>query len=238
MSPEQAEPSPLEVDTRSDIYSLGVLLYELLIGSTPLDRMRLKTTSYIEVLRLIREEEITRPSARLSTIDNLAVIASNRSLEPRKLHGLIRGDLDWIVMKALEKDRNRRYETPGGLAQDIERYLAGDAVQACPPSRLYRLRKFSQQDGARGGRSVRGSNSARVRGRRRKRGMGHARFRKPAAPLSCTRRNWLGRNRSDGRPKRSGQNPSEPLDGGSVSLSARNTRLQTARDFLNSNGIV
>ena len=145
MSPEQAELGKLDVDTRSDVYSLGVLLFELLTGSTPLDHKRLNGTSFVEVLKLIREEETPRPSARLSTIDDLAVIASSRGLEQRKLAGLIRGELDWIVMKALEKDRNRRYESSGALAQDIERYLAGDAVQACPPSALYRSRKFFQR---------------------------------------------------------------------------------------------
>jgi serine/threonine protein kinase/tetratricopeptide (TPR) repeat protein len=145
MSPEQAQLNQLDVDTRSDIYSLGVLLYELLTGTTPLERGRLKQAAFLEVLRLIREEEPPRPSTRLSTAEGLPSIAANRGLEPRRLSGLVRGELDWIVMKALEKDRNRRYETPAGLARDIERYLNDEAVQACPPSGWYRLKKFARR---------------------------------------------------------------------------------------------
>src|SRR5215471_4576461 len=111
MSPEQAELNQLDVDTRSDIYSLGVLLYELLTGTTPLEKKRLKQAAFLEVLRIIREEEPPRPSTRLSTTQELPSIAANRGVEPRRLSGLVRGELDWIVMKALEKDRNRRYET-------------------------------------------------------------------------------------------------------------------------------
>jgi serine/threonine protein kinase len=142
MSPEQAGLNQLDIDTRSDIYSLGVLLYELLTGSTPLERKRLKEAAMLEVLRLIREEEPPKPSTRLSTTDEMPSVAANRGLEPKKLSGVVRGDLDWVVMKALEKDRNRRYETANGFAMDVQRYLADEPVQACPPSVLYRWGKF------------------------------------------------------------------------------------------------
>jgi eukaryotic-like serine/threonine-protein kinase len=142
MSPEQAELNNLDIDTRSDIYALGVLLYELLTGTTPLTLARPKEVALLEVLRVIREEEPPRPSTRLSTTLELPNIAAVRGVEPAKLSRLVRGELDWIAMKALEKDRNRRYGTAHGLAQDIERYLADEPVQACPPSAAYRLRKM------------------------------------------------------------------------------------------------
>ena len=147
MSPEQAEMSALGVDTRSDIYSLGALLYELLTGSTPLSHQRVREAAYAEILRLIKEEEPPRPSTRLTDSgEALASISSQRQMEPAKLTKLVRGELDWIVMKTLEKDRNRRYETANGLARDIEHYLNDEAVQACPPSAWYRFRKFARRN--------------------------------------------------------------------------------------------
>ncbi len=144
MSPEQAGLSSLDVDTRSDVYSLGVLLYELLIGTTPFDREQFKQASYDEMRRIIREDEPPRPSTRLNTIDHaaLSTIAERRGLEPHRLSHQLRGELDWIVMKALEKDRNRRYESASAFAADVQRYLNDEPVQACPPSKLYLLRKF------------------------------------------------------------------------------------------------
>jgi serine/threonine protein kinase/tetratricopeptide (TPR) repeat protein len=145
MSPEQAKLTGLDVDTRSDIYSLGVLLYELLTGDTPLERRRLREAAFTEVLRRIREEEPPKPSTRLSTTQETASIAAQRGTEPARLAKLVRGDLDWIVMKALEKDPARRYETADGLARDIRRHLEGDPVEAGPPSAVYRLRKLARK---------------------------------------------------------------------------------------------
>jgi serine/threonine protein kinase len=142
MSPEQAEFNQQDIDTRSDIYSLGILLYQLLTGTTPFDPKRLRSGAWNEVMRIIREEEPPRPSVRLSSAeDTPSITAANCSTEPAKLLALLRGDLDWLIMKALAKERDRRYETANAFAADIERYLNGDAIEARPPSAAYRLRK-------------------------------------------------------------------------------------------------
>lgn len=148
MSPEQAEMSGLDIDTRTDVYALGVLLYELLTGKTPFDAKALFAKGLDEVRRIIREEEPPRPSARLSTLDasEQTTLSKLRQSEPPKLLGAIRGDLDWIVMKTLEKDRTRRYETANGLAMEIERYLNSELVLARPPSRLYRFQKMVRRN--------------------------------------------------------------------------------------------
>ncbi len=144
MSPEQAGMNGLDVDTRSDIYSLGVLIYELLTDKTPFDGKMLMQAGLDETRRILKEKEPARPSNLLRTIEpeDLKRIATGRQEEPEKLISLLKGDLDWIVMKALEKDRSRRYETVNGLAMDIERYLSNEPVMARPPSRTYRLKKL------------------------------------------------------------------------------------------------
>ena len=149
ISPEQAEMSSLDVDTRTDVYSLGVLLYELLTGTTPFDRQRLREAGYDEIRRIIREEEPPRPSTRISTLGQArTMVAAHREVEPNRFSQMVRGDLDWIVMKALEKDRTRRYETASAMAADVKRYLSDEPVEAGPPSAWYRYRKFARRNRA------------------------------------------------------------------------------------------
>jgi serine/threonine protein kinase len=142
MSPEQANLNNMDIDTRSDVYSLGVLLYELLTGSTPVDRKSLGQAAFLEILRIVREVEAPRPSAKLSSSGTLPSVAANRGTEPAKLSKLMKGELDWLVLKALEKDRARRYDTANALSRDIQRYLADEVVEARPPNAGYRLKKF------------------------------------------------------------------------------------------------
>ncbi|MFO0891677.1 MAG: serine/threonine-protein kinase [Isosphaeraceae bacterium] len=146
VSPEQADPSSTDVDTRSDIYSLGVLLYELLVGTTPFDSETLKQAAFDEMRRIIREEDPPKPSTRLSTLgERRSTVSVHRKADVRRLDRTIRGELDWIVMKALEKDR-RRYDTANDFAADVMRYLTDQPVEACPPSLGYRLRKFMRRN--------------------------------------------------------------------------------------------
>jgi serine/threonine protein kinase/tetratricopeptide (TPR) repeat protein len=143
MSPEQAQMGEVDVDTRTDVYSLGVLFYELLTGTTPFEHKELVSTSYDEMRRIIRETDPPTPSTRLNTLgDALGDIARHRHAEPAELCKIVRGDLDWVVMKTLEKDRSHRYETANELAMDVQRYLGDEPVMAGPPSTVYRLRKF------------------------------------------------------------------------------------------------
>ncbi len=146
MAPEQASFNALDVDTRADIYSLGVILYELLTGSTPIRRETAQKAALDEILRVIREDEPPMPSSRLSTSDHLPALAASRDMDPAHLSSFVRGDLDRIVMKALAKERQRRYDSAIGLASDIERFMNHEPVSAAPPSAAYRLRKFVRRN--------------------------------------------------------------------------------------------
>jgi len=148
MSPEQAEMGGVDIDTRSDVYSLGVLLYELLTGTTPFDKETLKQAGYDEMRRIIREEEPPQPSDRISTLhaEALSTLSAQRNINAHRFSHQIQGELDWIVMRALEKDRTRRYESASAFAVDVERYLSDEPVEACPPSAVYRLRKYARRN--------------------------------------------------------------------------------------------
>jgi non-specific serine/threonine protein kinase/serine/threonine-protein kinase len=146
MAPDQAGYSGADIDTRADIYSLGVILYELLTGLRPIDAKRLEKAALSEMIRIIQEEEPSKPSTRLSTDEGLPSLAALRQTDPRKLMKMLRGELDWVVMKCLEKQRDRRYETASGLARDIQRYLTDEPVEARPPSAGYRLQKFLRRN--------------------------------------------------------------------------------------------
>ncbi len=146
MSPEQAGFETLDIDTRSDVYSLGVLMYELLAGSTPIDRSQMQSIAFIELLRAIREVDPPRPSTRISSTDNAFRVAANRSIDLSRLQGYVRGDLDWIAMRALEKNRDRRYQTANDLSQEIQRFLQHEPVLAGPPTIRYRLSKFLRRN--------------------------------------------------------------------------------------------
>jgi serine/threonine protein kinase len=147
MSPEQADLSSMDIDTRSDIYSLGVLLYELLTGTTPFDAETIRNAAFDEMRRILCEQEPPRPSTRLSGLtETLTNVSSNRKSDPRQLNRDVRGELDWIAMKALAKDRRRRYETANDLAADVMRYLADQPVEACPPSARYRFSKYARRN--------------------------------------------------------------------------------------------
>ena len=166
MAPEQASFNALDVDTRADIYALGVILYELLTGSTPIRRETMQKAALDEMLRVIREDEPPTPSSRISTSDALPSLAANRHIEPARLSRFVRGDLDWIVMKALAKERQRRYDSAIGLANDIERFINHEPVSAGPPSAAYRLRKFVRRNRAAGDRGVAGAAGPGRRGHR------------------------------------------------------------------------
>ena len=145
MVPEQAELNNLDIDTRADVYALGAILYELLTGSVPFSRQELQAAGFLEMLRVIREVEPPRPSTKLSKSGTLPSVADVRRTDPQKLVSLMRGELDWIILKCLEKDRGRRYQAASGLARDLEHYLADEPVEACPPTAGYRLRKFARK---------------------------------------------------------------------------------------------
>ncbi len=145
MSPEQAQLNNLDIDTRSDLYALGVILYELLTGSTPIEREQFRQAAWNEAMRMVRDFTPPPPSNRISSSESIAQLAEKRQVEPSRLHRFVRGELDWIVMKAIEKDRSRRYPTATSLSEDIAHFLNGDPVNARPPSTIYYLTKFASR---------------------------------------------------------------------------------------------
>lgn len=146
MSPEQAKLNQLDIDTRSDIFSLGVILYELLAGTTPFDKQRLRSAAWDEILRIIREEEPPRPSYRLSTIGTASTVAEKRDMEANSLASMLRNELDWIIMKSMAKERAERYDSASALARDLSRFIAGDPVEARPPSMTYLISRYFKKN--------------------------------------------------------------------------------------------